>query len=150
VPFPTFSSPVGSPAGSPRPSRRIVPLLLTAAALAACADVLGSTAGLAVLLLAAGALLAAAVLGARAHWRAAVSAEAAQPVSLWPSPVHDRVPVDGLTAQLQRLQERSAAQVNRALDGGREDLAQELSDTYLDEALLAITAAGPPPAAPRV
>jgi hypothetical protein len=149
VPFPTFFPPVGSPAGSARRTRRLVPLLLTAAALAACAVVLGSTAGLAVLLVAATALLAAAVVGARAHWSATLSAEAAEPVSLWPSAVHDRVPVDDLTAHLQRLQERSADKVTRALDDGHEELAQELSDTYTDEALRAITTAGLPPAAPR-
>jgi hypothetical protein len=146
VPFPAFFSPVGSPARSSRPARRIVLLLFAAAVLAACAALLGSTAGLAVLLVAAAALFAAAVVAARASWTEALTPEAAQPVSLWPSAVDDRVPLDGLTARLQRLQQRSAENVTRALDDGREDLARELSDIYADEALRAITAAGPPAA----
>jgi hypothetical protein len=149
VPFPTFFPPVGSPAGSRRLIRRIVPLLLAAAVLAGCAVALGSTAGLAVLLVAASVLLAAAVVGLRAHWTETLAAEATPPVSLWPTAFDDHVPADRLTAQLQRLHERSAQDVTRALDDGRDALARELSDTYTDEALRAITTAGLPPAAPR-
>ena len=43
----------------------------------------------------------------------------------------------------------TAQDVTRALDDGRDALARELSDTYADEALRAITTAGLPPAAPR-
>jgi hypothetical protein len=127
----------------------VVPLLVIAGLLAACAAVLGGTAGLAVLLMAAAVLLGASVAAARANWSAAV-AEGAVPVG---SPVlptaRDAVPGDALTTLLQRLQEETAEKVNLALDDGREDLARELSDAYADEALREITAAGLPPAAPR-
>ena len=148
VPFPTSSSPVGSPAGAPRSVRRILPLLVAAAVLAACAAVLGPTAGLALLLAASAALLAAAVVGARAHWTVALAtgSPAAAPLG---SPL-EQIPGDVLGLQLRGLQERTADKVSRALEDGREDLARELSDAYADDALRAITTAGLPPATPLV
>jgi hypothetical protein len=143
VPFPTPSAPVGSPAGWRRPARRIVPLLVVSVVLAGCAATLGPTAGLAVLLAAAAALLAAAVVGARAQWTATLAGEAA--VAPTASPL-ERVPGDVLAVQLRGLQQRTADKVSRALHDGREDLARELSDSYADDALRAITAAGLPPA----
>jgi hypothetical protein len=147
VPFPTSPSPVGSPAGSPRPARRVVPLLLAAGALSACAAVLGATAGLAVLLVAAATLLAASVVGFRAHWTSVLAADST-PAAPLGSPV-EAVPGDLLGLRLRGLQQRSAAKVTLALEEGREDLAREICDAYADEALHAITAAGLPPAAPR-
>jgi hypothetical protein len=147
VPFPISSTSTGSPAGSRRPARRILPFLAVSAVLAACAATLGPTAGLAVLLVATTALIAAAVVGFRAHWTTAMATDAvAAPIS---SPL-ERVPGDVLAVQLSGLQQRTADKVNRALQDGREDLARELSDSYADDALRAITAAGLPPAAPLV
>ena len=148
MPFPTPISPVGSPARAPRTLRRAVPFLLAAVVLAACAAGLGQTAGpaagLAALLAASAALLAAAVVGARAHWTAALAGEpaVAAPIS---SPL-ERVPGDVLAVQLRALQQRATDKVSRALQAGREDLARELSDSYADDALQLITAAGQPPA----
>ena len=147
MPFLTSPAPVGSPAGSPRIKRRVAPLLLTAAALSACAAVLGPTAGLAAVLVAAATLLGAAVVGAHAHWASVLAGEATPAVPLG-SPA-ETVPGDLLGLRLRGLQERSAEKVTRALEQGREDLAAEISDAYADEALRAITAAGLPPAAPR-
>jgi hypothetical protein len=146
VPFPTSSSPVGSPAGAPRPVRRILPFLGAAAVLAACAATLGPTAGLALLLAASAALLAAAVVGARAHWTVALTEGPAGAPRL-ASPL-ENIPGDVLGLQLRGLHERTAEKVSRALEDGREDLARELSDAYADDALRAITAAGLPPATP--
>jgi hypothetical protein len=70
---------------------------------------------------------------------------AAEPL---PAPLEE-VPDDLLALKLLGLQERTTDKVNRALAGGYRDLAAELSDTYADEALRAITTAGRPPAAPR-
>lgn len=146
MPFPTSSSPVGSAAAAPRTARRIAPWVILAVALAACAAVLGATAGLALLLAASAALLAAAVVGARAHWTVALAGEAPHAVPL-ASPL-ESIPGDLLGLRLRSLQERTAEQVSRALEDGREDLARELSDAYADDALRAITAAGLPPATP--
>jgi hypothetical protein len=127
--------------------RRILPFLAVAAVLAACAAALGPAAGLAVLLVATAALIAAAVVGFRAHWTTAMATDtAAAPIS---SPL-ERVPGDVLAVQLSGLQQRTADKVSRALQDGREDLARELSDSYADDALRAITAAGLPPATPHV
>lgn len=146
--FPTFSSPAGA---RRRGARRTVPFLVAAVALAASAAWLGPTAGLACLLAASAALLVAAVLGMRAHWRAALAADAADTEAAAPvgSPL-ESVPGDVLGLQLRGLQERTAEQLRRALEDGRTDLAREISDAYADDALRAITAAGLPPAAPHV
>jgi hypothetical protein len=148
VPFPTSSSPVGSPAGAPRPLRRVLPFLGAAAVLAACAALVGSTAGLVLLLAASAALLAATVVGTLAHWTVALTAGGADAPPLG-SPL-ESIPGDVLGLQLRGLQERTAEKVSRALEDGREDLARELSDAYADDALRAITTAGLPPATPLV
>lgn len=44
--------------------------------------------------------------------------------------------------RLCRLHEAHVQKVDHALDAGRTDLAQELSDAYADEALLLITSEG--------
>jgi hypothetical protein len=139
----------------------VLVLLAVAGVLAVGAAVLGPLAGLVTLLVASAFLLAAAAVGVRGHWVAALAEDAAVaatptatartgaiPHARPPSP-GETVPDDLLGLRLRGLQERSADKVNRALAAGRTDLALELSDEYADEALRAITAAGPPPATPR-
>ena len=53
---------------------------------------------------------------------------------------------DELTASLARLHDEHVEQVNAAVGEGREDLLQELSDSYVEEAMTLMAAAGLPPA----
>jgi hypothetical protein len=50
---------------------------------------------------------------------------------------------DDLSARLQRLHDDHVERVNQAVSEGREDLAQELADEYMDTSLALITAVAP-------
>ena len=52
---------------------------------------------------------------------------------------------DELTARLARLHDEHVEQVNAAVGEGREDLLQELSDSYVEQAMALMTDAGLPP-----
>jgi hypothetical protein len=123
---------------------RIRALVLTGVSLAVLAAVVGPTADLVVLLLALTSLGAATVLGLRTR-RPAVRPAPARPVARAsaPSPA-DPEPVtrDDLAERLRTLHEEHVELVNLALSEGREDLVQELSDSYADQALRLITAEG--------
>jgi hypothetical protein len=133
LPLHTTVSPIGTPAGPAARRGPIRALLLTSLVLAAAAAMLGGTPGHLALTLAVSVLATAAVVGMRSHW---VSAGPA------PTPAVDAVPEGAgeLTPRLQQLHDDHAEQVNLALEEGREDLVQELSDTYMDQALALITA----------
>jgi hypothetical protein len=51
-----------------------------------------------------------------------------------------------LTARLAQLHDDHVERVNAAVGEGREDLLQELSDSYVEQAMTLMTAAGLPPA----
>jgi len=56
------------------------------------------------------------------------------------------VVADGeLTAQLARLHDEHVEQANAAVAEGREDLLQEISDSYVEQAMSVMTGAGIPP-----
>ncbi len=136
-----------SPRGDAPTSRRgrIRALVLTSLSLAVLMVVFGAATGLLVLAAAATALVAAAVLGLRAHSTAThpapVRARASRIVI--PSAVApDSVDPEDLTGYLRRLHDDHVEQVNMALAEGREDLVQELSDSYMDQSLAAITGGG--------
>ena len=52
---------------------------------------------------------------------------------------------DSTSQQLKYLQEAYVYKVNAALERGREDLAAELADDYLDEVRSTLEVACPPP-----
>jgi hypothetical protein len=138
-------APIGTTPDAPR--GRIRALVLTSVALAVLATVAGgSTAGFVVLALAVTALGAAAVLGLRAGWTAALPApagsaartRAASPVDL------GAATGDELTERLRQLHDDHVEKVNMAVGEGREDLVQELSESYTDQALGLITGGARP------
>ena len=51
-----------------------------------------------------------------------------------------------LTVRLARLHDEHVERVNAAVGEGREDLLQELSDSYVEQSMALMTAAGLPPA----
>ncbi len=53
---------------------------------------------------------------------------------------------DELTTRLARLHDEHVERANAAVAEGRDDLLQELSDSYVEEAMTLLTAAGMPPA----
>jgi hypothetical protein len=117
--------------------------VLTGVSLAALTVVVGGTTGLLVLAVAATALGATAVLGLRARSAATLPARtgSATARTAFPSAVAtDPVDPDDLTVRLRQLHDDHVEQVNMALAEGREDLVQELSDSYMDESLALITA----------
>jgi hypothetical protein len=133
-PLHTSASPAGA-SGPTGPRGPIRALLLTSLVLAAAAAVLAGAPGHLTLALAVAALGSAAVLGLRSRR-----------VAAGPAPARDAVPttVPGdttgdLTTRLRRLYDDHVEQVNLALAEGREDLARELSDAYMDQALSLIT-----------
>jgi hypothetical protein len=124
---------------------RIRALVLTSASLAVLTAVVGGPTGLLVLAVAATALGAAAVLGIRARSTTALPAPARSRTA--PTVIPSTVPagsVDAadLTDYLRRLHDDHVEQVNMAVAEGREDLVQELSDSYMDESLALITGGG--------
>jgi quinol-cytochrome oxidoreductase complex cytochrome b subunit len=118
-----------------------MPFLAVAVVLGAATFVLPMAAGAVALGVATAALAIAAVQSLRSQWAAATHVPAPSTVAL---AAPGAVPADALTDRLHRLHELHAEKINLALDEGREGLAAELSDTYADEALRAITAAGLP------
>jgi hypothetical protein len=133
LPLHTTASPIGTPAGPAGLRGPIRALLLTGVALAAATVVLGGAPGHLALALAVSALGAAAVVGMRSRRVSAAPA---------PTASDGAVPGDAgeLTARLQQLHDDHVEQVNLALEEGREDLVLALSDTYMDQALVLITA----------
>jgi hypothetical protein len=84
---------------------------------------------------------AAAALGA--HTR---SATPDVPAPALTAPALDAVDGGELTARLTRLHDDHVERVNAAVGEGREDLVQELSDSYVEQAMALMTTAGLPPA----
>lgn len=124
---------------------RIRALVLTSASLAVLTAVVGGPTGLLVLAVAATALGAAAVLGIRARSTTAPPAPARSRTArtVIPSTVPTgSVDAADLTDYLRRLHDDHVEQVNMAVAEGREDLVQELSDSYMDESLALITGGG--------
>jgi len=62
------------------------------------------------------------------------------------APALDAVDGGELTVRLTRLHDDHVERVNAAVGEGREDLLQELSDSYVEQAMALMTAAGLPPA----
>ncbi|HEY0401400.1 MAG TPA: hypothetical protein VGD09_05230 [Blastococcus sp.] len=123
---------------------RIRALVLTSVSLLVLAAVAGPTAALVTLSLAAITLAAAALLGRRARRAAATitPAPAGIPMADPSTADAEAVTPDVLTERLRVLHDDHVEQVNMALAEGREDLAQELSDSYMDESLALITTGG--------
>lgn len=124
---------------------RIRALVLTSASLAVLTAVVGGATGLLALAVAATALGAAAVLGIRARSITTLPAPARSRTAraVIPSTVPaGSVDAADLTDHLRRLYDDHVEQVNMAVAEGREDLVQELSDSYMDESLALITGGG--------
>jgi hypothetical protein len=119
-----------------RPTRHVGLLVLTAFGLAALACVAGHTGAFVLLGLATAVLGMAAVSAMRTQWAAAVAPERRPAATPSAAPAVDG---DDLARELRRLHAVHVEKVNEALDEGREDLAQELSDSYADQALELIT-----------
>ncbi|HEV7875042.1 MAG TPA: hypothetical protein VGP00_00095 [Nocardioides sp.] len=139
-------APNGTSEGPQGPIRA---LALTGLSMALLAALVGPTAAFVVLSLAAIALGSAAVLGRRAR-RAATTTpigSAAPTAGLSPADTEAVTP-DVLTERLRVLYDDHVEKVNMALGEGREDLVQELSDSYMDEAL-SLIAGGARPSANR-
>lgn len=87
------------------------------------------------------------VLGAAAalgvHSR---SATPAAPAPAPTAPAPDAVDGGELSARLTRLHDDHVERVNAAVGEGREDMLQELSDSYVEQAMTLMTTAGLPPA----
>jgi hypothetical protein len=98
------------------------------------AAVLPGAAGVVTLGVAVVALLLAGVFGLRAQWRTLQEEGALIAPVVEPSDLAAE-----LTARLRRLREDHVARVDAALDDGRPDVARELTDSYIDAALQAIT-----------
>jgi hypothetical protein len=124
---------------------RIRALVLAGLALGILAWVADGTAGLAVVL-GMTALGAAGYLGMRSG-RVGARPDADGPILLAPASMaadDESVTPDELTERLRRLYDDHVEQVNMALSEDREDLVQELSDSYMDQALRLITAGARP------
>jgi hypothetical protein len=89
------------------------------------------------------------LLGAAAALGLGTSTPATVPTSALPA-VPAAGPLDAvadgeLTAQLARLHDEHVEQANAAVAEGREDLLQEISDSYVEQAMSLMTGAGMPP-----
>jgi hypothetical protein len=120
--------------------------VLTGLSMAILAAVVGPTADLVVLALAAIALGAAALLGRRARRAAGTPIGPAVPTADLAPADTGAVTPDVLTERLRALYEDHVEKVNMAVGEGREDLVQELSDGYMDEALSLIAGGARPSA----
>lgn len=138
MPYPSPLPPGGRPVRV-RPPRAATLLLLLAAAAAVAGVALAGLPAQVALIVMLVALLAGSVAAMRAHWTAVLAEEDRlyRPAPLAPPPGTD------LPARLRRLHDEHLERVNAALDEGRTDVAAELSDAYMDEALRAITEAEP-------
>jgi hypothetical protein len=147
------SSPVAPNAGSPAPAGRrgrIRALVLMTEALTVLAFVADGAASL-VLVLAVTALGTAGLLVLHARSSAAAprqDAPLAMPPTMTPTmaPAADVDPLSQieLTERLRQLYDEHVEQLNMALAEDRLDLVQELSDSYMDQALRLITAGASP------
>ena len=144
MPLPTPLPVPAAPTPRRRRPGRIGTLVLTAFGLAALTAVTGHTVGLTLLVAATAVLGVAACLAVLERWAAAAPAGPGSRTAV-PAPViRETVPgeSDALTCQLRRLHAAHVEKVNVALDGGREQLARELSDDYADQALALLTRVG--------
>jgi hypothetical protein len=128
-----------APAG---PRGRIRALVLVAAALTALAFVADGAPGL-VLVLATTALGTAGLLALHAR-PAAAHPRADRPVTAPPTVDVDPLLDGDLSERLRRLRDEHVEQLNMAVAEDRLDLVQELSDSYMDQALRLITAGASP------
>jgi hypothetical protein len=135
-------APTGDTASAGRRGR-IRTLALTGLSLALLVALVGPSADLVVLTLAAIALASAAALARRNRGSASASPVApVTPAAVLPPVDSEPLPPDVLTERLRRLYDEHVEQVNMALEEGREDLAQEMADSYMDEALGLLTGGG--------
>jgi hypothetical protein len=142
------SSSVAPNAGSPAPTGRrgrIRALVLMTVALAVLAFVADGAASL-VFVLAVTALGTAGllILHARSAAAAPVATTAAAPPVTAPAADVDPLAQIDLTERLRRLHDEHVEQLNMAVAEDRLDLVQELSDSYMDQALRLITAGASP------
>ena len=142
------SSPVAPNAGSPAPTGRrgrIRALVLMTVALAVLTFVADGAASL-VFVLAVTALGTAGLLILHAHSAAAapVAKTPAAPPATAPAADVDPLAQVDLTERLRRLYDEHVEQLNMAVAEDRLDLVQELSDSYMDQALRLITAGASP------
>jgi hypothetical protein len=136
--------PNGGTAVTDTPRGRILTLVVTGLVLGAAAWAADRTAGLAlaVIVIALGAATLVARRGRRASARWDRGHAATTPAS--PTADDEFVTPDELTERLRKLYEDHVEQVNMALGEDREDLVQDLSDSYVDQALRLITAGARP------
>jgi hypothetical protein len=143
------SSPVAPNAGSPAPAGRrgrIRALVLMTVALTVLAFVADGAASL-VFVLAVTAVGTAGLLILHARSAAAAPrqyAPLAMPPAMTPAADVDPLAQIDLTEGLRRLYDEHVEQLNMALAEDRLDLVQELSDSYMDQALRLITAGASP------
>ena len=130
LPLRTTASTIGDPAGL-RGSIRA--FLLTSLVLAVATVLPGGAPAPLTLALAVTSLGTAAALGLRSRWIATAPHDLLTDDD---APLRD----SELIARLRQLYDDHVEQVNLALEEGREDLAEELSDDYMDRALALITA----------
>jgi hypothetical protein len=134
-------TPTGASRGSRGPIRALV---LTGLSMAILAAVVGPTADLVVLALTVIALGGAAMLVRRNRRAAATPMRAAVPTAALSPAGTEAATSDALTERLRALYDDHVEQVNMALEEGREDLAQELADSYMDQSLSLIVGGGHP------
>ena len=143
MPYPTTTTSTTTTALAPAP-RRSIAATLTAAAVAAVLAAALPTGPALVALVAAMVLGAlAAALGLRAQWAAATPQPVA-PRQVLPAQQLATVPDGELSDQLQALRAGYVAKVNSALQAGRDDLAEELSAAYTEQALELLAGTGAP------
>jgi hypothetical protein len=127
---------------------RVRALVLTGLSMVILAAVVGPTADLRVLaVITVIALGTAAVLGRRTRRPAAAVTPASSVMAtggLSPADTEAATP-ESLTERLRALYDDHVEKLNLALEEGREDLAREVSDSYMDESLRLITGGGPRP-----
>jgi hypothetical protein len=134
--------PTGGTAATDAPRGRILTLVVTGLVLGAAAAASDRTAGLALAVVVI-ALGAAAVVARRGR-RIAVRRDQGHAGTTFPVADYEFVTPDELTERLRELYDDHVEQVNMALSEDREDLVQELSDSYMDQALHLITAGARP------
>jgi hypothetical protein len=92
-------------------------------------------------------VILAAVVGRRTRRPAAAATPASSVIAtggLSPADTEAVTP-ESLTERLRALYDDHVEKLNLALEEGREDLAREVSDSYMDESLRLITGGGPRP-----
>jgi hypothetical protein len=127
---------------------RVRSIVLTGLSMAILAAVVGPTADvIALAVITVIALGAATVLGRRTRQAAAAATPTGSVIATaGPSPADtEAVTPEALTERLRALYDDHVEKLNLALEEGREDLARELSDSYMDESLSLITGGGPSP-----